>query len=89
MYVLTWARSLYGYHEYTEKLLKIPINSSQLNKVQLFQLQKRVAKWRQSFVKIVFKELIFFFVKNLKFLYISDITIWFKFRQHVVQICVK
>ena len=30
-----------------------------------------------------------FFVQNLKILYISENTIWFKFRQYVVQIRIK
>ena len=53
----------------------------------MFQLQKRLEKWRQIFVKNGLK--ISVFVKKLKILYILDLTIWFKFRQHVVQIRIK
>ena len=50
--------------------------------------QKRLAKWRQLFVKNGFKKT-WVFVQNLKILYILDHTIWFKFRQYVVQIRIK
>ena len=49
---------------------------------------KRHAKWCQLFVKSGFKKT-WVFVQNLNILYIFDQTIWFKFRQYVVQTRIK
>ena len=49
----------------------------------MFQLQKRLSKWRQRFVKNGLKNR--FFVKKLSIWYSLDKTILFKFHQHVVQ----
>ena len=56
-------------------------------KQTLTKLHQRRAKWRKSLLKIVLKTLIL--VKQLKILYASDHTIWFKFREHMVQIRIK
>ena len=51
-------------------------------------MQKRLANWCQRLVKNVFKISVFF-VKKLKFSFISDHTRWFTLRQHVVCIVLR
>ena len=85
--LLTWlhvsdSRNTIIFEELKDSSLKI----DSLPYKQFFQLQKQLAKWHQHFVKIAFKKS-GFLSKKSKF--ILNNTIWFKFRQHVVQTCIK
>ena len=82
--LLTWLLDYHNFWNFEKQLSK----NQEFTLKQLFQLQKHFAKWRQRFGKSGSKK-VGFFVKKLKFLQISDNTIWFQFHQHVVQIRIK
>ena len=81
--LLTWLHVLY-YHKFWNTKRK-QYENEYLDIKQLFQLHKRLAKRRWSFVTNGVQKLIFL-SKKLKILSISDRTIWFQFLQHVIHI---
>ena len=71
----------------TLKDSSLKINSSPFN--NCFSYRNALQNGNNALSKIVFKKTRFFLVKKLKIVYISDSMIWFKFRQHVVQMRIK